>query len=69
MATFSVSKHTDIIKRNQWYEITTKILSSDLFVSVLKRSALHLIFILPSGINGTIFSFGIFCYNEMKPNM
>ena len=53
----------------KWHEITTKILSSDLFVSVLKKSALHLIFILPSGINGTIFSFGIFCYNEMKPNM
>ena len=50
----------------KWHEITTKILSSDLFVSVLKKSVLHLIFVLPSGINRTIFSFVIFCYNEMK---
>ena len=50
----------------KWHEITTKILSSDLFVSVLKKSVLHLIFVLPSGINRTIFSFVIFFYNEMK---
>ena len=50
----------------KWHEITTKILSSDLFVSVLKKSVLHLIFVLPSGINRIIFSFVIFCYNEMK---
>ena len=53
----------------KWHETTTKILSSYLFVSVLKKSVLHLIFILPSGINGTILSFGIFCYNEIKAGM